>query len=287
MTRPPLEEYFVKASLWGYLRRRHPYDFIETYDVLRRIYGYQRGYVNLGLWDEDERTVEAGQKLAFLVLDQLRLGAGDYLVDAGSGLGQGAVDAVERYDLGRVLAINTNAKQLAYANELAVRAGVGDRIAQAPADACTVIDGLDDGAVSGISAIECIGHFGDPERFLRGAYAALRPGGRLAFCLNVAARPFGFWQRRLARMSYGFVPDSIERWSQRLEVARLELVDTVDLTARVLEPMTRIIATRLRTAAARELSWLTRLVMRRQLRSVARAVAAGSLRYVLVVAQRP
>jgi SAM-dependent methyltransferase len=285
--RPPLADHFVKASLLGWLRRRHPYDFIETYHILERVYGYQRAYVNLGLWDDGEHSVEAGQKLAFVVLDSLRLSKGDYLVDAGSGLGQGAVDAIERYDLGRVHAINTNTRQLAYAGELAVRAGVDDRIVHAPADACATIEGLGDGTVAGVSAIECIGHFGDPLRFFRGAYDVLRPGGRLAFCLNVAARPFGWWPRRMARWSYGFVPEAIEAWTGRLETARLEAVEVTDLTERVLAPMTRVVGARLQSGNHRDLSWMIRRMMRWQLRTVANAVAEGSLRYLLVVAERP
>lgn len=287
MQRPALANYFVPASLLGFVRRRHPYDFIETYEVLQRIYGYERAYVNLGLWDDGEETHEAGQQLALLVLGALELGPGATLVDAGAGLGQSAVDACERFELAQVIGINPNARQVGFATELAARAGLQTRVRHEIADACTALSTLPAGSIDGVAAIECIGHFPAPDQFLAGAHHALRSGGRLAFCLNVAARPFGFWQRRSARLSYGFVPAPLSRWTARLEAAGFAVRETRDLTDRVLVPMTRIVSARVRGDAGRGLSWLTRMVMGRQLRSASNAVSSGSLRYALVVAERP
>jgi SAM-dependent methyltransferase len=269
------------------VRRRHPYDFIETYEVLRRIYGYERAYVNLGLWDDGDDTRDAGQRLALLVLGALELTAGATLVDAGAGLGQAAVDACERFELAQVIGINPNPRQVAFATELAARAGLETHVRHEIADACTALLELPAGSIDGVAAIECIGHFPTPDQFLAGAHHALRSGGRLAFCLNVAARPFGFWQRRSARMSYGFIPAPLERWTARLEAAGFTVLEARDLTDRVLGPMTRIVSARVRGDAGRGLSWLTRTMMSWQLRSAGNAVSSGSLRYALVVAERP
>ncbi|HUH03819.1 MAG TPA: class I SAM-dependent methyltransferase, partial [Kofleriaceae bacterium] len=244
-------------------------------------------YVNLGLWDDGDETRDAGQHLALLVLGALELGPGATLVDAGAGLGQAAVDACERFALAQVIGINPNVRQVGFATELAARAGLQGRVRHEIADACTALSALPAGSIDGVAAIECIGHFPAPDHFLAGAHHALRSGGRLAFCLNVAARPFGFWQRRSARMAYGFVPAPLERWTTRLAAAGLTVIETRDLTDRVLGPMTRIVSARVRGDARGSLSWLTRTVMSWQLRSASDAVASGSLRYALVVAERP
>ena len=113
------DDYFIPASLLGYAKRRHPYDFVETYQALKHIYGYQLNYVNLGFWQDDSRTVEPGRLLAYHLGEALDLQEGDSLVDAGSGLGQASVDLANKYKLRQVLGINPNQRQLAFANQLA------------------------------------------------------------------------------------------------------------------------------------------------------------------------
>ena len=66
---PQLEAFFVPSSLVGFLVRRHPYDFVETYVTLRRVYGYQAYYVNLGYWPEGAETVEPGRQLTLRVAE--------------------------------------------------------------------------------------------------------------------------------------------------------------------------------------------------------------------------
>lgn len=283
--RPDLADHFVPATLVGLARRRHPYDFVDTYRVLRRVYGYQLDYVNLGLWDDGDATVEPGRRLALRVLEELALSPGARLIDAGSGMGQAAIDACEHYQLAAVLGVNPNRRQVGYANALARSAGLGDRVRHEVADACARLAAEPAGSSDGVVAIECVGHFSDPHAFLRGAAHSLRAGGRLGLCLNVAAAPLRRAQRVAARLSYGFVPDPLARWIERLERAGFVDIRSEDLTARVLEPVTRIVRARLEAAA--EVSRLTRWVMERQLAATSSAVDAGQLRYVVVGARRP
>ena len=278
LPKPPLSDHFERASVRRLLERGHPYDFIETYEVLEALYGYRAAYVNLGLWDDGLDTVEAGRRLAFWVLDQLDLPPGGRLVDAGCGLGQCAIDACERHALGSALGINPNVRQASYARALTAAAKRSDRIELDVADASTRLGDEPAESVDGVCAVECIGHFPDPDGFLRGANRCLRPGARIAFCLNVAGRPLGPVTRAVALASYGFVPSSLERWLDRLTAAGFSDVRTVDLTDSVLRMVCQAATDGLRKRGA-AFSITTKLVIRTQVAFARHAVERGDLRY--------
>lgn len=273
---PALSEHFVPGSLVGLLRRGHPYDFVETYEVLREVYGYRGAYVNLGLWGAQE---EPGRALVFRVADALRLAEGDRLLEVGSGLGQGAVDLVARHGLAEVVGVNPNARQRGFANALA--AAEGAPVEHRDGDACALDVG---GDFAGVLAVECAGHFADPEAFLRGAFGALRRGGRIALCSNVARGRAGWMGRLVMQATYGFVPVSGEVWAARLRAAGFAEIERVDLTSQVLGGVTNAVLASLPHA---EVGWTTRLVMQLQLGLAARALRQGTLGYELLAGTRP
>ena len=271
---PVLSDHFVPGSLWGLVRRGHPYDFVETYEVLREVYGYRGDYVNLGLWGEAE---EPGRALVYRVADALRLGTGDRLLEVGSGLGQAAVDLLARHELAEVVGVNPNPGQRGYANALAA----GLPVTHLDGDACALEVGE---GFAGVLAVECAGHFSDPAAFLSGAFGALRPGGRIALCSNVARGRPGWLGRLVMQATYGFVPATGEAWEARLAAAGFTEVERVDLTSPVLGGVTNAVLASLPDA---RVGWSTRLVMRLQLGLAARALRAGTLGYELVSATRP
>lgn len=282
MSGPRLEDHFVPASLIGLLRRGHPYDFLDTYQTLRALYGYRAWYVNLGLWTDGPATDEPGRQLTLRVAEPLNLRPGDHLLDVGSGLGQGAVDLTTHLQLGRVTGLNPNPRQLAFARQLAASAGLGDRVEHLPADACTALAELPAASADGVIAVECVGHFNDPRGFLAGARHALKPGRRLAFCLNLAAGPLGPVERALIRLTFGFVPDTAATWTERLHQAGFHDVQLVDLTAQVTGALADLLDQRLADPALSELSRTTRLTTRLLHRATSRAVRAGRVRYALL-----
>jgi SAM-dependent methyltransferase len=289
MPPPVLERHFVRGSFLGWLLRGHPYDFVETYRVVRALYGYRAWYVNLGLWAKGAATVEPGRALALRVADELALCAGESAIDAGAGLGQAAVDLCQTYRLGSVRGINVNQRQVAFARELAQASGLEGRITHVVADACSALSALPARSCDGVLAIECVGHFSDPLGFLRGARHVLRPGRRLAFCLNVANRELTFFQRMVIRTSFGFLPATRQTWEERLASAGFEEIRAVDLTAEVTGALCRALDERLArpTETLSALPWTTRAAVRWLSAVTHDAVRTERVKYLLVTAKSP
>ena len=73
---PRIADYFVDGSVWQLFRGANPYTFIDTYEVLRRVFGYELNYVNYGYWPEGIGTEEPGRRLTFQLADSLGLKEG-------------------------------------------------------------------------------------------------------------------------------------------------------------------------------------------------------------------
>jgi SAM-dependent methyltransferase len=273
------ERHFERASLWGLLRRGHPYDFRETYDVVRELYGYHAHYVNLGRWDDP--GAEPGRALAFAVTDGLDLRGGDAVVEVGSGLGQAAVDLATSRGVA-VVGLNPNRRQVAFATELAREVGVADRVTFEADDAATALARRPEGSVDGVLAVECVGHLPDPALFLGQARRVLRPGRRLAFCGSFATGPLGVGERAIARATFGFVPASEAVWRDRLDAAGFVDVAVDDWTDVVLRPN----LARLHGDALRPVPPAARWLVRRLIRATDAAVRDGRLIYGCFVATR-
>ena len=283
-----LAQYFERGSLLKTLRKRHPYDFVETYELLRQLYGYQKFYVNLGYWKDGQDTAEAGYELVRFLADKLGLGNGAALIDAGAGMGQAAVDLARDYQLRKVTGININERQVRFANDLRDRAQLSNVIDHICGDASEVPHQLPTHTYDSAIAVECIGHFPSAEKFLGGVSSALVERGRLVFCLNIANEAPSFFERTMMKLTYGFVPQGVQVWTDRLAAANFRVVDEGDMTARVLEPaMTRTIAELGRSSPATDkLSGLRKWFMRRGCRSVLRSATSGKMSYRYIVAEK-
>jgi SAM-dependent methyltransferase len=275
---PDLESYFVRATLRHALRTRNPYDFIETYLILRDLFGYKAKYVNLGYWNEGFDTIEPGRQLTLELAGALGLSKGGRLLDVGSGLGQAAVDLCRYYDLERVVGINLNQRQVAFANALARSEELDNRICHIVGDASSDLGQFSDQRLTSIIAMECAGHFREPEAFLRAARAVLVPGGRIAISLNVATPKLSLMQRGLLYAAFGFTPAPLDTWVTRLERAGFSDVRTRDLTDIVLVSGLTFALNR----AARRSSTIHPFVARYvklQMTAALRSVSRGALKY--------
>jgi SAM-dependent methyltransferase len=284
---PRLADHFERRGILGVLRDGHPYDALETYELIEALYGYRTRYVNYGLWAEGPATEEPGRRLAFLAADALSLAAGERLLDAGAGLGQAAVDLARRHGLARVLGVNLNARQASFANALARAAGLEGTVRHEVADAARALAALEPGSFDALLALECAGHFKDPDGFLERARAVLGPGGRIALTLNVARRAPTRIERALFRAAYGFVPAPGEEWGARLARAGFHAIERRDLTR---ESIGAVVATCL-ARLARPTSELARIPRLSRawtgflLRAAGRAIERGALGYELISAR--
>ena len=280
---PDIVDYFVNANLRDFIRTRHPYDFIETYFVLKYLFGYDAHYVNFGYWKDGFGTIEPGRELARLLSSSLDLSTGDRLIDVGSGLGQAAVDICTHHDLGYVIGLNLNSRQVAFANALARSEGLCDRIRHISGDACSNLLQFSGQGFKALLAMECAGHFRDPVAFLEAAQSVLKPGGRVALSLSIAASEISLVQRCLLYAAFGFIPQSLEKWLHRLKEAGFCEVRADDITEKVLVPGLAFALDRARQRSSK-IHPIVRRYTTLQLNTALRSVNRGALRYYAVSA---
>lgn len=296
---PRLEDHFERGTALALLARGHPYDFVETYALLRTAYGYTSSAANLGLWrawpGAVDGAVDPGQRLVELLVERALAGShrSDLLgtldvLDVGSGLGQAALDLAQRFPAAQVRGANINARQLAFANALAASHGLSARVRHDRVDACGgLVPAFGAGAFDLITAVECVGHFTDPSRFLTDVRALLRPGAVFVCCMNVARGTLPVALRALLRASYGFVPEAVAAWRARCASAGLDVVEELDLTDDVLARGTAQVRERLQLREVREaIPFAARTLVRAQLAVVQRAVTEGALGYAAFVVRR-
>jgi SAM-dependent methyltransferase len=115
-------------------------------------------------------------------LDWVRQAAkdGDWrrLLDLGAGTGTGAIGLAQRFQDAEVLAVDSSPESLHRLSEKAAGLGLAERIRPIEADFDTGWPEL--GALDLIWASMSLHHMADPERTLRQALAAIRPGGLIA-----------------------------------------------------------------------------------------------------------
>ena len=278
---PVIAQYFQRLSAGALLRCRHPYDFRETYDVLRRLYGYRLHYVNLGYWNEGGATAEAGRVLTFALAKGLDLKPGARIADVGAGLGQAAVDLMRHYDLARADCYNINAAQTRFAEALSTAEGLSGGIAHHCEDAAEGLGRLQPRTLDAVIAVECAGHFPDAGKFLSNVHHALSAGGRIGLCLNVARSRLGLVQAAAYRAAFGCVPAPLAVWTEGLSVAGFHGIRVEDWSEPVLGRGLAICLDRLRRGDP-GLSPLLSAYLKFQLSVALHSVRKGRLGYYAV-----
>ena len=282
-------DYFQPGSLWKLLRGENPYTFVETYELLTRSFGYGLHYVNYGLWVDGLDTVEPGRELTRLLGRKLGLAEGDRVIEAGSGLGQSAVDLCRDFGASKVFGMNICEEQVAFANALADQQGLADRIEHRVADACTTVHEQEARSFDHAVAQECIGHFPDPDAYLTGLSKLLLPGGRMAFTLVTSPKPPPKSVAYVQDLFFGVVPESGPAWEERFARCGFTDVQREDITEQVFVPLFAYV----RRALERDSENMSyagpggRLALRALLNRSENAVQNGTMAYEVLVGQVP
>lgn len=280
-----LEDCFVRASLKHFLKTHHPYDFIETYEILRRVFAYHAYYVNLGYWRDGFETKEAGRVLTEKAVAFLNLKPGDSIIDVGSGLGQAAVDTCRAHDLARVVGINPNHRQVRFANMLAAQENLADKVVHVAGDACQDLHRLEHLGYTSILALECANHFPNPVSFFKAARNVIGPGGTIALSINVLGHSPSLKQQWLTRAAFGFSPVPVTTWVERLADARFENISLTDVSEFVLKRGLTFALQRLeQTHSTLKCSALQKMYVKLQLKTAFKSAESGSLQYYIVSA---
>lgn len=273
--------------LW---RNGHPYEHRELYELIDAVWDYDAHYVNYGYWPDGIDSVEPGRQMSLLVGEALGLSKGDRLIDAGSGLGQAAVDLALSYELDRVVGINPCRPQVQFANALADAAGLREVVQHHVGDASTYVRRLVDDGFTHAMAIECINHFPDGLGFLQDVRDALPPGGRVAFPVAVSNRRQTRWQKAAIGFMMSVDQKPGDFWTDQLERAGLVPVERTDITEEVVRPV--IAYTRRRLSERPDLlrqrtGPLSRVAIRAFMAAAERGLDNGTMGYELIVGEVP
>ncbi len=287
--KPDFNDYFRIGSAWEMWRNGNPYEFVQTYEVMKEAFGYDLQYVNFGYWPEGVSTVEAGREMSLLVGEALGLSEGDRLLEGGSGLGQAAVDLCEHFKLERTLGMNPCVPQVGYANELAKSYGFGDRIRHEVCDASKRVFELEPGTFTHGMAMECIGVFPDPDAFLRGMHQQLPSGGRMAFTVVTSPGTASKFQDWSGKLFFGVGTFPGQMWADRLEAAGFVDVQRRDITEEVLTPMLSVVRQRIESQPQilQQIGPLLRLAVLFIMGASERGLSKQRLGYELVWGTRP
>jgi cyclopropane fatty-acyl-phospholipid synthase-like methyltransferase len=286
---PRYETFFEEGSIWKLLRGEDAYTMVDTYHVLRRVFGYKRHYANYGYWKDGIDTHEPGRELALHMGRALGLKKGQRLLEAGSGLGQAAVDICEHFELAGVTGLNPCTPQVNFANALSEWSGTGERVQHRVADACAEVETFPPGHFDHAMAQECIGHFPDPMRFLRGVHTMLPSGGRFAFTLVTSPKPPSRSVAAAQKLFFGVVPESGDHWAELITKAGFNVVQKDDITDIVFTPLFKYIRRTLKDdpKALQFQGPLGRIGMRALLTRSEAGVRTGTMGYELIVGEVP
>ncbi|MEV7046519.1 methyltransferase domain-containing protein [Amycolatopsis sp. NPDC051061] len=152
------------------LKDEHEYDQFEKFNH----------QLHIGYWDDpSDQSVPMGEavvRLTDLMIERLKVGAGDHVLDLGCGIG-GPASQIVMNTGANVTGVSISEEQIKLAARLAANKGVAERAKFQRADAMQLP--FEDESFDAVMALESILHMPSREQVLSEARRVLKPGGRL------------------------------------------------------------------------------------------------------------
>ncbi len=264
----------------------------QHYDLVTPFYWLLWGrHIHHGLWDAQESSAQAQQKLTETLAREARIAGGEDVLDVGCGMGGSSIHLATAKNC-RVTGITISRFQRFWAaisarwNRVAGRATFQCIDAEAAA--------FPDDSFDVVWSIECTEHFTDKARFFQHAARWLRPGGRIAICAWLAGENLADERKMqlVHDVCEGFFCPSLGTFADYrgwMEAAGLIVEHDYDWTARV-DRTWEICRDRVRRSGMR---WLAGLVHRGtatfldRFSTILEAYRSGAMRYGCFIATKP
>jgi len=183
---------------------------MPTPDEVGRYYDQMAGFyktvlgenIHVGYWrDANDRSsnADAQDRLTDLMIEHVKVGHGDRVLDVGCGTGRPAVRLSEATGAS-VLGITPSEAQVAAFNARAQAAGVANRVVAKVGDAMSLTVG--DGLMNGAWALESLLHMPDRRVVLKEIYRTLKPGARLVLTDLTEDQPLNDEERSMFYASF-------------------------------------------------------------------------------------
>jgi len=261
------------------------------YDLVTPFYWLLWGrHLHHGLWDAQESSAQAQQKLTETLAREAGIQGGEDVLDVGCGMGGSSIHLARELNC-HVTGITISRFQRFWAGASAR----WNRAASRTAFRCIDAEAADflPQSFDVVWSIECTEHLYDKARFFQRAAQWLRPGGRMAICAWLAGENLVQEQRRqVFYVCEGFFCPSLgtsadyQRW---MSEAGLIVRYVYDWTTRV-ERTWEICRSRVRRSGVR---WLAALVNRDtamfldRFDTIGAAYRNGAMRYGCFIAEKP
>ena len=245
--------------------RRSGRDVIRLYDSLSAVMGLATGgtMLNFGYWEDGDEPGAAQRRMALKTADLARLEPGQTVVDAGCGYGEPA----------RLWEASCGPLRV-------VRADINKTHAAGGVCADVQVLPLRDSCADAVVALESAQHFGRLGEFARESRRVLRPGGRLALAIPVAAGG-RLGLLRLTWASERHAAPAVEKALR--DCFNIDSVERVG--SRVYGPLWRHYESHRESISARINSQYPRYVeqiLHASLKSMARAAERGAIDYLMI-----